>query len=221
MTIRDKLKGLLGRSELPALPESFMFGVATADHQCEAYDPRWEDIRDKWEAMSIHNPEAARGKATDFWNRYAEDIERAASLGCKAFRFSVAWSRVEPRSGEFDSSVFDHYQNLIEEILSHNMKPMLTLHHFTWPVHVEANGGMTGNDFPDQYARYAKEVARHFAAEVPYWITFNEPNLLMGGYFKPWWDADYAAPPGLPDGTTTVRTSRSCRQSHTQPFLVQ
>jgi beta-glucosidase/6-phospho-beta-glucosidase/beta-galactosidase/ABC-type amino acid transport substrate-binding protein len=204
MTIGDKLKGLLGRSELPALLEPFMFGVATADHQCEAYDTRWADIRDKWEAMSIHNPLAARGKATDFWNRYSEDIELAASLGCKAFRFSVAWSRVEPRASEFDSSVFDHYQNLIEEILSHNMKPMLTLHHFTWPVHVEASGGMTGNNFPDQYAKYVKEVARHFSAEVPYWITFNEPNLLMGGYFKPWWDADYAAPPGLPDGTTTA-----------------
>jgi beta-glucosidase/6-phospho-beta-glucosidase/beta-galactosidase/ABC-type amino acid transport substrate-binding protein len=204
MTLRDKLAGLLGRKERPVLPESFMFGVATADHQCEAYDQRWEDIRDKWEAMPIHNPMASRGKATDFWNRYSEDIGLAASLGCKAFRFSIAWSRVEPRAGVFDPVVFDHYQNLIDEILSHNMKPILTLHHFTWPVHVEANGGMTESSFPDAFARYAKEVAKRFADSVPYWLTFNEPNLLMGGYFKPWWDAYYSAPPGLPDGTTTI-----------------
>ena len=27
----------------------FLFGVATADHQCEAYDPAYRDIRDEWE----------------------------------------------------------------------------------------------------------------------------------------------------------------------------
>ena len=32
-----------------ALPESFLFGVATADHQCEAYDANYQDIRDIWE----------------------------------------------------------------------------------------------------------------------------------------------------------------------------
>ena len=39
---------------------------------------------------------------------------------------------------------------------------------------------------------------------MPYWITFNEPNLLLGGYLKPWWDEKYAAPPGLPEGATTT-----------------
>ena len=34
-------------SSTPAAP--LLFGVATADHQCEAYDPRYEDIRDIWE----------------------------------------------------------------------------------------------------------------------------------------------------------------------------
>lgn len=204
MNMRDKVKSLFGRSELPALPESFFFGVATADHQCEANNHQCEDIRDKWEAMPGHNPKAARGKATDFWNRYAQDIDLAANLGCKAFRFSIAWSRVEPRSGEFDPSAFDHYRDLIEEIISHNMKPILTLHHFTWPLHVETSGGLIGDRFPDIYARYVKEAARRFAGDVPYWITFNEPNLLMGGYLKPWWDADYAAPPGLPAGATTA-----------------
>jgi hypothetical protein len=36
-------------ADFSPLPESFMFGVATADHQCEAYDQRYEDIRDVWE----------------------------------------------------------------------------------------------------------------------------------------------------------------------------
>ena len=70
-----------------------LFGVATADHQCEAYEARWEDIRDRWERERELTP---RGRATDFWVRYREDVELARRLGCTAFRFSVAWARVEP-----------------------------------------------------------------------------------------------------------------------------
>ena len=75
----------------PALPETLMFGVATADHQCEAYDPNYQDIRDIWEQRRHLT---RRGQATDFWNRYSEDIQLAQALGCKLFRFSLAWSRL-------------------------------------------------------------------------------------------------------------------------------
>ncbi len=73
-----------------SLPESFMFGVATADHQCEAYDANYQDIHDLWE----HRRNLTRrGKATDFWNRYSEDIQLAKALGCKLFRFSLTSNR--------------------------------------------------------------------------------------------------------------------------------
>ncbi len=136
---------------LPPLPKSFLFGVATADHQCEAYDPEREDIRDIWEER---RKLTKRGCATDFTNRYAEDIELARQLGCKAFRFSIAWSRVEPTPGQYDDAAFEHYGRLISAIRSAGMEPILTLHHFTWPVHVERSGGLICNGFPAAFARY-------------------------------------------------------------------
>ena len=198
----DALTSLIGRSNSPRLPDSFIFGVATSDHQCEAYDPIFMDIRDVWER--VRHPEAMRRNATDFWNRYSEDIELAQKLGCKAFRFSIAWSRVEPEPRQFNQAALDHYDDLIEKIISCRMLPVLTLHHFTWPVHVERRGGMISEDFPDMFADYVTRVSEHFGRKVPYWITFNEPNLLIGGYFKPWWDTYYNAPPGLPLGTTPL-----------------
>src|SRR6266550_914950 len=96
-----------------AFPPSFLFGVATADHQCEAYDPRFEDIRDVWERKRNLTE---RKKATDFWNRYAGDIQLARDLGCNSFRFSLAWSRLEPAPGQFNDEAFAHYQQLIETI---------------------------------------------------------------------------------------------------------
>ena len=80
-------------SDLPALPESFMFGVNTADHQCEAYEQDFEDIRDVWERL---RDQTLRDRATDFWNRYNEDIALAQNLGCKAFRLSIARTRFNP-----------------------------------------------------------------------------------------------------------------------------
>lgn len=186
-------------SNLTEFPESFMFGVATADHQCEAYEPEYEDVRDVWERRRALTP---RGKATDFWHRYPEDIALAKSLGCKTFRFSIAWSRVEPEAGVYSEEAFDHYRQVIETIRSHDMEPMVTLHHFTHPVHVEARGGLIAPDFPAIFAKYAAEVAQRLGHLARYWITFNEPSQLIYGYVKPWWERAYFMPPGLPRGAS-------------------
>jgi beta-glucosidase/6-phospho-beta-glucosidase/beta-galactosidase len=66
------------------LPDSFLFGVATSDHQGEAFNPATPDIWDEWERKTKRTP---RGRGTDFWNRFEQDVKLAAGLGCKVFRF--------------------------------------------------------------------------------------------------------------------------------------
>jgi beta-glucosidase/6-phospho-beta-glucosidase/beta-galactosidase/ABC-type amino acid transport substrate-binding protein len=180
--------------ELPEL----LFGVATADHQSEAFDPKWPDYRDRWEEQQ---KQTLRGRATDFWNRYEEDIQLARGLGCKLFRFSVSWARVEPSAGLFDNAALNHYRRLAECVLRAGMQPLVTLHHFTWPIHVEERGGMTAQDFPKWYGTYVEQVAAAIGDIVQYWITFNEPNLLVYGYVKPWWQPSWLVPPGASEGT--------------------
>jgi beta-glucosidase/6-phospho-beta-glucosidase/beta-galactosidase/ABC-type amino acid transport substrate-binding protein len=187
------------RPSLDPLPEDFIFGVANADHQVEAFEQKYEDIRDVWDRRKKLTE---RGRATDFWNRYAEDIELARALGCKAFRFSIAWARVEPEPGKFDDEAFAHYHDIIKAIRDAGMEPMVTLHHFTWPIHVESRGGMIGGNFPAMYANYAKEAATRLGQDVRYWITFNEPSLLVLGYIKPWFESSFYFPPGMPTETT-------------------
>ncbi len=146
-----------------------------------------------WEKLQGQTP---RGKATDFWNRYPEDIGLARDLGCKLFRFSISWSRVEPRRGEFAAEVLDHYRKVTQAVLAAGMVPLVTLHHFTWPVHVQERGGMTAEQFPQWYRAYVQKVVEAIGESIPYWITFNEPNLLVYGYVKPWWQSSYLVPPG-------------------------
>ena len=180
-------------------PPGFLFGVATSDHQCEAYVPEFEDVRDVWERVRGLVP---RGRATDFWERYAEDIALAQRLGCRLFRFSVAWARVQPKPGEWNDDALDHYARLVQTVRAAGLQPLVTLHHFTWPVHVEQQGGLLADDFPARFAEYARRVAERLGSDVPYWITFNEPTLLILGYIKPWWEPNYYVPPGLPEGAS-------------------
>ncbi|MBC7979807.1 MAG: family 1 glycosylhydrolase [Armatimonadetes bacterium] len=179
-------------------PKDFLFGTANADHQVEAHDPDREDIWDLWER---HQGLTPRGRGTDFEHRYEEDIAAAAAIGCKLFRYSVAWARVEPECDQFSAEALAHYRNIAECVHRHGMQVMLTLHHFVWPVWLERDhGGMIGKEFPDLFARYADRVAKAFGEKVDWWITFNEPSQLTFGYIKPWWQNRYYMPPGLPRG---------------------
>ncbi|MBV9275711.1 MAG: family 1 glycosylhydrolase [Verrucomicrobia bacterium] len=178
---------------------NLLFGVATSDHQAESFDAGVPDFRDEWEKLVR---QTLRGKATDFWNRYPEDIRLARDLGCKIFRFSVAWSRVEPRPNQFDTAVLDHYRQIASTVRDAEMVPLVTLHHFTWPVHVQERGGMTAEHFPIWYRAYVEQVVDAIGDLVPYWISFNEPNLLVYGYVKPWWQETYLMPPGGGPGVT-------------------
>ena len=188
-------------------PEGFLFGTANADHQVEAYDPACEDIWDLWERSQGLVP---RGRATDFLNRYEEDIAAAATMGCRLFRFSMSWSRVETANGQFDESALETYRMIAACIRGHGMKVMLTLHHFTWPVWLERDhGGMTGDAFPDFFARYAERLAQSLGDLVDYWITFNEPSQLTFGYIRPWWHNRYYMPPGLPHGANVDDEARA------------
>jgi beta-glucosidase/6-phospho-beta-glucosidase/beta-galactosidase/ABC-type amino acid transport substrate-binding protein len=179
------------------MPQKLKFGVATADHQCEAYDEH-DDVRDVWERVRGLVP---RGKATDFWNRYREDIELARGLGCSVFRLSLSWARLEPEPGVWNDEAFTHYRDLLQALRDAGMSSVVTLVHNTWPLHVQAAGGGAGlldKGFPDRVARFAQEVARRLGDLIDDYVTLNEPNQLVYGWIKGFWMRTYAMPPGQP-----------------------
>jgi hypothetical protein len=178
------------------MQRDFRFGVATADHQCEAYDGH-DDVRDVWERVRGLTP---RGKATDFWNRYKEDVDLAKGLGCRAFRLSLAWARLEPEPGVWDDAAFAHYREVLQYLRDAGMTTVVTLHHNTWPLHVQAAGngaGMLDDGFPARMAAYAEQVARRLGDLIDYYVSLNEPNQLVYGFIKGFWMRSYPVPPGL------------------------
>jgi len=176
---------------------SLKFGVATADHQCEAYDGR-DEIRDVWERVRGLVP---RGKATDFWNRYREDVELARGLGCSMFRLSLSWARLETEPGVWNDEAFAHYRDVLQAIRDAGMSAMVTLVHNTWPLHVQAAGrgaGLLDPGFPDRLVLFATEVAQRLGDLIDDYVTLNEPDQLVYGWIKGFWMRAYAMPPGQP-----------------------
>jgi beta-glucosidase len=167
-------------SDLPAgalrFPDGFLFGCATAAHQVEGGNLNdWS----RWESQPgrIRDGSSAR-VAVDHWSRWRSDLEELAARGQNAHRFSVEWSRVEPAEGRFDRSALAHYAEVVRTCRALGMEPLVTLHHFTFPLWLADQGGASAAVAPLRFARFAAACAEAFGADVRWWITINEPVVL-------------------------------------------
>ena len=57
-----------------------------------------------------------------------------AEMGLKAYRFSVSRPRIFPKGrGEVNEAGLRFYDSLIDELLAHDIEPVLTLYHWDLP----------------------------------------------------------------------------------------
>ena len=99
-----------------------------------------------------------------------------AELGLGAYRFSVAWPRIQPDgSGPANQKGLDHYRRLVDELNRNGVEPVLTLFHWDLPQALEDAGGWPNRDTAQRFAEYAALVHSALAGEVRVWITLNEP----------------------------------------------
>lgn len=118
----------------------------------------------------------------DFYHRYKEDIALFADLGFKAFRTSIAWSRIFPTGFELEPNEegLQFYDDVFDELLKYNIEPVITLSHFEMPYELaKKNGGFMSRDTVDQFVKFAEVVFKRYKNKVKYWMTFNEINNQM------------------------------------------
>ena len=167
-------------------PAGFVWGAATSAHQIEGgfdLDGRGPSIWDTFAAAG-----RARGDtgamACDHRRLMAGDAALMAELGLGAYRFSVAWPRVQPDGrGAISQSGLDFYRELVDELLGHGIEPVVTLYHWDLPQVLEDRGGWTARATAEHFAGYAEAVARALGDRVSRWTTINEPwCAAMLGY---------------------------------------
>lgn len=170
-----------------------------------------------WDSFSHTPGKVANGEngdvAIDHYHLFRDDIKLMKEMGLGSYRFSIAWSRIQPDGeGAVNQAGIDHYNEVIDALVEAGITPFLTLFHWDTPVALETKYGSWLNaDMEKHFAAYADTCFKHFGDRVKYWLTFNEPmSVAINGY-----DAGINAP-----GRCSDRSR--CREgdSSTEPYIV-
>jgi beta-glucosidase len=163
-----------------AFPPGFLWGTATAAYQIEG--GAFEDGRTPsiWDTFS-HTPGRVDGGDTgdvacDHYHRWREDVALMAELGLRAYRLSLSWPRLVPGGqGRVNPAGLAFYDRLVDELLAHDITPLVTLYHWDLPQELQDAGGWPARDTAFRFAEYATAAAGALGDRVTKWITLNEP----------------------------------------------
>ncbi|KAF9876800.1 hypothetical protein CkaCkLH20_05646 [Colletotrichum karsti] len=179
------------RTEIQNLtfPGDFQWGFAGAALQIEGAIKNEGRGPSAWENRSRGNfsssgPGAGPPDiATMNYYLYQQDIARLAAVGVQSYSFSISWSRIVPfglAGSPINKEGIDHYNDLIDTVLSYGMKPVVTLMHFDTPLALQSNTSFFSYDHPqfvESFLYYAQTVLVHYSDRVGTWYTFNEPTI--------------------------------------------
>lgn len=161
-------------------PENFLWGASISAFQAEGAS--LEDGRGPI-ARDVEKPVPGTTDfkvASDFYNRYKEDIKMFSELGLKAFRFSISWSRIIPEgTGKINPKGIEFYNNVINECLKYGIEPLVTIYHFDLPLALERKGGWSNRESIKWFEDYAKILFNNFGDRVKFWLTINEQNVMV------------------------------------------
>ena len=201
----------MDRTDFPA---DFVWGTATAAYQIEGatrVDGRGQSI---WDTFS-RRPGAIVGGDTgdiadDHYHRFRDDVALIRQLGLDAYRFSVAWPRIQPDGrGAPNQAGIDFYRRLAEDLLENGITPWATLYHWDLPQALEDSDGWMNRDTAHRFAEYAGIVAEQLGDVVGNWITLNEPWCSS---FLSYAAGEHA--PGRHEGTAAAQAAHHLLLGH-------
>lgn len=156
-------------------PKGFLVGAATAAHQVEGNNIH----SDYWCIENLPHSDFAEPslEAVDHYNHYEEDIKLLADAGLNAYRFSIEWARIEPEKGQFDDKEVEHYRKVLDFCHANGVEPIVTMHHFSSPKWLIAEGGWESEKTVEYFARYCGYIAEKLGSLMNYVCTINEANM--------------------------------------------
>ncbi len=176
------------------MPENFLWGASTAANQVEgAWDADGKGVSvadilasDSEKGHRIETSGILEGyyyashKACDMYHHIHEDIELMAEMGLKAYRMSIAWTRIYPNGDDEtpNEAGLTYYDRVFDDLKAHGIEPVVTLSHYEPPFHMCEYGGWSNRKMIDCYLNYCRTVFERYKNKVTYWLTFNEINIL-------------------------------------------
>ena len=155
-------------AQATAFPEGFLWGASTSAYQVEgAWDadgkgPSVIDVRPSYPEGTTDYKVAA-----DHYHRYAEDVELFGQIGLRAYRFSIAWTRIIPDGdGPVNAEGVAFYHRLIDALLAAGIEPIVTMYHFDLPAALDAQGGWANRRTVDAFVRFAEVLFAEYGSKV-------------------------------------------------------
>lgn len=177
----------------------FLWGAATAAHQVEGGN------HNQWTVWELENAKAKAAQAEyhyhdypswdrvkeeaknpsnyvsdmlgDHYHRYKEDFDLLQKMNMNAYRFSIEWSRVEPKEGSWNSEAISHYKEYVAELRRRDIEPVVTLLHFSLPTWFTDKGGFVHRGNVKYFVRYAEKIMSELGSQIRFVIIMNEPEI--------------------------------------------
>lgn len=166
--------------ELKGFREDFLWGASTSAYQVEgAYKEDGKGLS----VQDVHTPPEGITDfkvASDHYHHMKDDVALMAELGLKAYRFSIAWTRIIPDGdGAVNEKGLKFYEELIDELNAKGIEPVVTMYHFDLPLALHEKGGWANRSTVDAFEKYARVLFERFGKKVRYWLTINEQNVMI------------------------------------------
>lgn len=193
------------------LPEGMLMGVSTASTQIEGgnVNSNWNDWYDQGRITDGTNP----ATGNDHWLRWQEDTDLLSKMGIQIYRFSVEWARLMPEEGMVDESVVERYRQELTMLRDKEIRPLLSIHHFSNPMWFERKGAFTKRENLHYYLELVDLVVDRFGDLCSDYITINEPNVYAtNSYFFGSW------PPGEKKVGDTLRAMENLAYCHIMAY---
>jgi beta-glucosidase len=194
-------------------PKNFLWGASTASYQVEGAwneDGKGESVWDHYAHLPYHIENGDTGDvACDHYHHMPQDVQLMKQLGLKAYRFSIAWTRIFPDGkGAINEKGVDFYKRLIDQLLEAGILPNITLNHWDLPQKLQDLGGWNNRDCTNWFADYARTVFDRLATGDFMWATHNEPMVVAPGY------GSGSMAPGLADQSQLYRVVHHLNLAH-------
>ncbi|UQS83095.1 glycoside hydrolase family 1 protein [Bombilactobacillus thymidiniphilus] len=163
------------------LKKDFLWGASLSAHQTEgAYQEDGKSLSVQDTRPRSRNEIADFTVASDHYHHYREDIKLMAKMGVKAMRISIPWTRIIPTGiGAVNTQAIEHYRDVFNVMHEYHIEPMVTTYHFDLPQELQAQGGWTNRQTVNAYEQYVRVLFAEFGEQVKYWLTINEPNIML------------------------------------------
>jgi beta-glucosidase len=199
--------------------KNFIFGTAVSEYQVsgasncpDAQWAAWDYTKDSKGNPRIHQGQRS-GKACDFWHTYEADIELLKQMKVKSFRFSLEWSVIEPQKGIIDTAAIKHYHDLMDKLIAADIKPVVSLHHFTHPIWFEELNAFEKEENIHYFVDFAQRMVNEYNDKVMLWATFNEPGVyVFQGYIRGVW------PPGKVGVNRAGQVTQNMLKAHVAAY---